>query len=223
VGIRALVFDFDGLLVDTETPELQVWQDLFQEHRQTVDHARWARNIGRRTSDYDPFDHLEALTGRRLDREQLLAEHKRRHAVIMESQGLLPGVEQMLGDARRLGLKTGIASSASRRWILKHLDRLGATHQFDCIKTIDDVREGKPHPQVYQEALRHLGVDGHEAIAFEDSENGARAAKAAGLLCVAVPNIATREMTFPMADLRLTSLADCSLEELLGRLGREAG
>lgn len=130
-------------------------------------------------------------------------------------QQLMPGVRRYLDDARRLKLATAIASSSSRRWIDEHLGRMAIKDRFDVIVCRDDVRATKPDPELYQTAVDRLGVMPDEAIALEDSRNGLAAAKAAGLFCVAVPNGMTASMDLSRADLRLTSLDEMPLEELI--------
>jgi HAD superfamily hydrolase (TIGR01509 family) len=127
-------------------------------------------------------------------------------------------VEQYLQDARRLGLKIGLASSSSCAWVTGHLRRLGLLDYFDCICARDDVRLTKPDPQLYTLAASRLEVDPGEAVAIEDSPNGILAAKRAGLHCLAVPNELTRQLSLDQADLCVESLADFPLEKLLAAL-----
>ena len=135
-------------------------------------------------------------------------------------QDLLPGVRRYLDEARRLGLKTAIASSSGRQWIDEHLERMGIAERFDAIVCRDDVTAIKPDPELYLTAVDRLGVQVPEAIALEDSTNGIRAAKAAGLLCIAVPNTMTSSMDLSQADLRLGSLDEMPLEELVKTIRR---
>jgi HAD superfamily hydrolase (TIGR01509 family) len=130
-------------------------------------------------------------------------------------QAPLPGVEQLLRDAYDLGLKIGLASSSSCDWVQMHLSRLDLIKFFDCIYGKDDVRITKPDPELYESVLQALGARPDEAIVFEDSPNGILAAKRAGIFCVAVPNHLTQQLQLDQADLRLDSLADLSLQEIL--------
>lgn len=137
---------------------------------------------------------------------------------INEEQPVLPGVEQYLQDAGRLGLKIGLASSSSRKWVMGHLQRLGLDSYFDNIRTSDDVQLVKPHPELYLSVLNGLGLQASEAIALEDSPIGVQAAKHAGLYCVAVPNPLTSLLSLNQADLQLGSLAEMPLEVLLDKV-----
>jgi HAD superfamily hydrolase (TIGR01509 family) len=136
------------------------------------------------------------------------------------SQPVLPGVLDYLQEARRLGLKLAIASSSRHAWVEGHGGRLGILDYFDKIICRDDVAEGrtKPNPDLFLLALERLGVQANEAIVFEDSPNGVKAAQAAGIFVVAVPNAITSLLTIDNADLTLASLADLSLSELLRKV-----
>jgi HAD superfamily hydrolase (TIGR01509 family) len=131
---------------------------------------------------------------------------------------VLPGIEEWLTEARRLGLKLGIASSSTRQWVMGHLDRLGLGG-WDCIRCREDTVRAKPDPDLYLAVLDCLGIGPGQAIAVEDSLNGLAAAKAAGLFCVAVPCSMTAHMDLSAADLRLGSLAQRSLAEVLAIVG----
>jgi len=137
---------------------------------------------------------------------------------LIEAQPILPGVKQYLKDAKQLDLKIGLATSSTHAWVTGHLTRLGLIDYFDCIQSRDDVRRVKPTPEVYQNVINKLAVHPNEAIAFEDSPNGIKAAKSAGLFCVAVPNDMTRNLNLNQADLILSSLLDMPLSEVIARV-----
>lgn len=213
--IRALVFDFDGLILETETPIYQSWRELYAVYNLSLPLETWGKIIG--TSDhFDVFAELERQVGRKLDREALIARQRQREADLIEQQPIRPGVEQYLQEARRLGLKIGLASSSTCHWVTGHLERRGLLAYFDCICAREDVRLTKPDPELYQLAVRTLGVAPPQAVAIEDSPNGILAAKRAGLFCLVVPNEMTRQLPLDLADLRVESLADFPLEQLLG-------
>jgi beta-phosphoglucomutase-like phosphatase (HAD superfamily) len=132
-------------------------------------------------------------------------------------------VEQYISEAKRLGLKLGVASSSDCPWVYRHLERLGLREQFDSIKCRDDVEKVKPSPDLYLAVLDDLGVGPREAIALEDSPHGITSAQAAGLFCVAVPNPLTRQLSTDHADLQLDSLADLRLELLLALASASVG
>jgi HAD superfamily hydrolase (TIGR01509 family) len=213
-----LLFDFDGLLVDTETPSLASWQELYREHGHELPLDRWATLVGT-VGGWDPYETLETLVGP-VDRDELHSRRLARELELAEVEQLRPGVLDYLGEARARGVRTAIVSSSSRTWIDRHLGRLERAGDFDAIVTADhDAERAKPRPTLYLEALRVLGLEAQDAVAFEDSTNGIRAAKAAGLFCVAVPNGVTASYALDEADVVVSSLAElpfAELEELLG-------
>ena len=215
---QALIFDFDGLILDTEGPDYRAWQDVFREHGSDLPLELWCECIGRSADWFDAVGYLENLVGRPLDREAILRRQRRRHHELLEAEPILPGIKEYLADAQRLGLRVGIASSSSRQWVVGHLERIGLATCWECIRCWGDVESAKPAPDLYLAVLQQLGVAAREAVAFEDSPNGIAAAKAAGMFCVAVPNQLTARLDLSGADMRLESLAQISLPELLARI-----
>jgi HAD superfamily hydrolase (TIGR01509 family) len=213
--IHAIIFDFDGLIVDTESPIYQSWQEMYAAYGQPLPLERWSAVIGTYEEPFDPFADLEKLVGRQLDRQALLRQRGARETELVAQQSILPGVEQYLQDARRLGIKTAVASSSKRQWVVSHLERLGLLHFFDAVRVREDVKVTKPDPELFLSALSGLGITAQQAIALEDSPNGITAARRAGLFCVAVPNDLTRHLRLEHADLQVKSLADTPLEALL--------
>jgi HAD superfamily hydrolase (TIGR01509 family) len=220
--IQAVIFDFDGLILDTEGPEFQVWQEIYQAYGCELALATWAAAIGTSLNVFDAHTHLEAQLGKLLDREHLREQRRQRSAELLRTQPVLPGVEDYIADAKRLGMKLGVASSSSREWVVGHLARLGLSPSFDCIKCSDDVPRVKPDPALYQAVLEALGLRADQAVALEDSPNGIAAAKRAGLFCIAVPNPLTCQLPLGQADLQLGSLAELSLQQLLEQLQQNA-
>ena len=216
--IRALLFDFDGLIVDTETPSYASWQEVYREHGQELPLERWAAIIGT-IGGFEPLDYLEELHGP-IDREAVKTRRQEHELELLEIEELRPGILDYLEEAKRRGLGTAIVSSSSRRWVDRHLVRLERSQDFDEIVTADrDPERAKPRPTLYLEALERLGVRPTEAIAFEDSPNGVKAAKAAGIFTVAVPNSVTVSLGLDDADLVLDSLAEVPLDEVIRRAG----
>jgi HAD superfamily hydrolase (TIGR01509 family) len=218
VALRGLLFDFDGLILDTETPELTTWRELWAEHGHEFPLDRFLAGIGT-VGGFGALAALEEVAAP-FDRGAVSARHAERKRALLELEELRPGILDYLEHARRNGLATAIVSSSSRRWVDLHLDRLNRADLFDLIVTGDhDRKRGKPAPTLYLEALAGLGLAAEEAVAFEDSPNGVRAAKAAGIFCVAVPNGVTESLDLGEADLLVASLADLPFERLLAELG----
>lgn len=213
--IRAVIFDFDGLIVDTEGPIFEVWQRIYRERDQQLPRERWLTIIGTASGPFDPIIDLGQRTGIPLDAEEMNVLERLYYREATIAQQLLPGVDRYLEDAHRLELKTAIASSSSRQWVVEHLEKFGIRDRFDAIASKDDVTTTKPDPELYELALDRLGVSPEQAIALEDSSNGIEAAKAAGLYCVAVPNAMTTHLDLSRADRRLDSLQAVSLDELI--------
>ena len=216
--VRAFLFDFDGLIVDTETASRAAWEWLYREHGFELPADKWLTLVGTIGAPWDPMTHLEGLVGAPLAQEELNAQRRDHELTLLEAEALRPGIADYLDEAKRLRLKRAIVSSSTRRWVDMHLARLERTVGWDAIVTADhDVARAKPRPDLYEEALELLGVEAGEAVAFEDSLNGVRAARSAGIFCVAVPNEVTRKLGLDEADLVLDSLADLPPDELLAR------
>jgi putative hydrolase of the HAD superfamily len=221
VAIRGLLFDFDGLLIDTETPSRLAYEELYRDHGQELPLDRWATLVGTIGAEFSPDDHLEELVGRPLDRRQLTEWRRARELELCDLEDLRPGIEDYLLEAERRGLATAIVSSSDRDWIARHLERLDRVNGWDAIVAADgNVARAKPQPTLYLETLELLQLQPSEAIAFEDSLNGIRAAKDAGVFVVAVPNPITETFALDEADLLLSSLEDVPLDELLARAER---
>jgi HAD superfamily hydrolase (TIGR01509 family) len=213
--IRALLFDFDGTIVDSEGPAFRAWQEVYRAHGQELPLERWVACVGT-IGGFDPFEDLERLLGGPVDRERIHDERLQRKLELVDAEGLRPGVGAYLEGARSRGLQVGIVTSGPSEWVADILARLGRVDGWDCILCADHEQSiAKPDPHLYREALRELALGPAEAVAIEDSPNGVAAAKAAGLFCLAVPNPVTEALDLEAADILAASLADLPLEELL--------
>lgn len=209
--IRALLFDFDGLLLDTEGPCYRAWAEVYEAHGQTLGLDVWSAAVGT-IGAFDPAAHLRGLTGVELD-EAAREAKRRRELDLCALEELRPGVAELLDQAEARHLATAIVSSSSDDWIAGHLAQRRLLDRFDAIVCANGDRErAKPRPTLYLAALDRLGVGATEALAFEDSPNGVAAAKAAGLVCVAVPNEITCTLDLSAADLIVPSLADVDFD-----------
>lgn len=216
--IKALVFDFDGLILETETPIFQSWQELYQGYGFELRLDQWIANVGTAEEQFDPMMNLEQKLGRSLDQANLLRRRRQRELELIRSQPVLPGVHGYLESARKLRLRVGLASSSPCKWVVGHLERLGLIGYFDAIAASDDVARTKPDPALYRTAVEWLEVAPNEAVAFEDSLNGLIAAKRAGLYCVVIPNALTQQLDLDEADIRLDSLEEMALRDLIASL-----
>jgi HAD superfamily hydrolase (TIGR01509 family) len=218
MNIKALLFDFDGLILDTETPEFLVWQKIYREYGQEMLPETWGQIIGGYgISDFDAAGNLAELVRDGLNPRDLYARHRSESDALILQQPVLPGVLDYLENAQRLGLRLAVASSSQHSWVDTHLARLGLADRFDAVICCEDVpqKRTKPHPDLFLKALDVLGVRAEEAIVFEDSPNGVKAARAAGIFVVSVANPITILLKMDGANLTLDSLTQISLQELL--------
>ncbi|HZU73148.1 MAG TPA: HAD-IA family hydrolase [Acidimicrobiales bacterium] len=220
MDIEALVFDFDGVILETEEPDFLAWRQIWADFGQELRLEEWAACIGtaQGPDTFHPFEELVARTGLDLDQAELRARKNdmaRRH---LDAAELVEGIVEWVEEARRLGLGLAIASSSPRHWIENHLVRLGLEQWWPVIACYDDCGVTKPDPASYLLACRRLGVDPKRAMAVEDSRMGLLAAKAAGLTCVAVPTAMTAHLDFSEADLVVPSLSALTLSDAIARL-----
>ena len=216
--IKALLFDFDGLILDTETPEFRVWQAIYREYGQEFPAERWGQIVGGGGEPhFDAAGYLAELAGDGLNANALRARHKSESEALVLQQPVLPGVVDYLDDARRMGLRLAVASSSPHSWVDSHLARLRLADRFDVIICGDDVLPGrtKPNPDLFLKALDAVNAKADEAIVLEDSPNGVTAARQAGIYVVSVPNPMTAMLKTDGANLTLNSLANMPLKQLL--------
>jgi HAD superfamily hydrolase (TIGR01509 family) len=213
--IRALIFDFDGLILDTETALIDAYGDVHGAHGVPFDRPLFTRSVGHADYAFDPWRGFDPSADRGSLEVERIAFNRARNL----AQRVLPGFEELVSAARAAGLKVGLASNSSHAHVKGHLSRLGLADRFDFIACREDVAAPKPEPDLYRLVLEKFGLRGHEAIAFEDSHTGTLAAKRAGLWVVAVPNASTSHHDFAHVDLQVASLADCRLPELMARFG----
>lgn len=213
--IRGLIFDFDGLILDTETPMRRSWCEIYEEAGLRVEDAVWAAMLGSSADPPEAYDVLDEHLGRAVDRNALRDRRLQRELTLLALERPLPGVLPLLRDARAEGLGLAVASSSERAWVHEHLAHHGLLDRFDAIVCAEDVAATKPAPDLFLRALDVLGLDASEAIVFEDSEHGVAAAKEAELFCVAVPNRVTRCLAFDQADLVVDALCNRSLIEYI--------
>lgn len=216
--IRAVVFDFDGLTLDTETPWYESLQQVYAKYGISFPEELFNNAIGASHEAFNPYGYLADQLQGQPDERELRTEVHELFLSKMEKQKLREGVLDYLIVAKRTGLKIGLASSSPRAWVESYLKKYEIYDYYECIYTADDVEQVKPDPALYRLALKQLGVEGHETIAFEDSVNGLTAAKAAGLYGVAVPNALTHRLPFTIQDVMLMSMADLPLEVLIQRI-----
>jgi putative hydrolase of the HAD superfamily len=213
----AVVFDFDGLLMDTESTSFESWRHEWEQWGLALDPATFFAEHGGDVTE-QRYAELAVAVGPAFDRD---LSHRRRVAYRDELHAgldLLPGLPGWLGEASQAGVRLAVASSSPRHWVTGHLSRVGADREFEVLACGDEVAAAKPAPDVYLLALRRLGLAGAAAVAVEDSPHGVAAAKAAGMRCMAIPNRFSPAARFACADLVLNSAAQVSLGQALRTL-----
>jgi HAD superfamily hydrolase (TIGR01509 family) len=211
-SLCGLVFDFDGLICDTETSAYETAREIYAEHGVALTVAQWQSRIG--THGRHWLADLESAIGPLSNRDALNERRRLAHHERLLAEQALPGVDEFTARAVDAGLLLAVASSSSVSWVTDHLDRLGLLDRFSAISTCEEGVLAKPEPEVYRRALAAISADASEAVAFEDSPNGIASAKSAGLFCVAVPNRMTTGMDLSAADMVVESFLNLELEHL---------
>lgn len=217
VAIRALFFDFDGTLWDSEVASFRAWQELYEEHGAVYELAVYALRLGT-VGGVDPIDQLEQIVGRPLNHHTLEERRWRRKLELLEGMEPRPGVVDYITEARARGFALAIVSTDSPEWVLGGLERLGLADRWDLIECAEgDLARAKPAPALYRSALDRLQLAVDEAIAIEDSPNGVLAAKRADLFCLAVSHELSEQLDLSRANLVIRSLTELPLAELVRR------
>ncbi|NNE91913.1 MAG: HAD family hydrolase [Verrucomicrobiales bacterium] len=212
--VQALIFDFDGLIVDTEVPLFEAWQENYAAYGHDLRLEDYAGCIGTDFSGWDPKSNLENLTGGPVDWDHWDTERERHAHEKIEQLGPLPGVGELLHEAEAAGIPCAVASSSSRGWVERNLHRIGLFEKVKLTRCRDDVSAIKPDPELFQTTAEKLGVPPENAVVLEDSLNGLRAAISAGNPCVVVPNRITAHLEFEGAAARVSSMEEVSVQKL---------
>jgi HAD superfamily hydrolase (TIGR01509 family) len=215
----AVVFDFDGVILDTETPFFHAWREIYEELGLELTVEEWATCIGTHGAGFDPLTDLAAKVAN-FEPDPILERARARKNELTDLDTLLPGIADWLEGAATHGIAIAVASSSSHEWVHGHLGRLALADRFGHFSCRTELIPPKPAPDLYLDACAALGVEPGRALAVEDSPNGVSAAKAAGMDCVAVPHALTAGLDLSSADLIVESLADLPLVEALRGLSR---
>lgn len=217
MNLQSLIFDFDGLVVDTEKPGFDSWNEIYADFGQSLTLDDWRGATGY-VGGFDPGVHLETLLGRKLDWQNLASRRDARNWELTLKQGVLPGIRELMLAAADADIPVGVASNSGFGWVNDGLERLGLRNFVRAIVTRDMVLNPKPAPDVYLKTAETLQVSPAFSVALEDSEPGCRAAKAAGMRAVVVPNQFSERQDLSVADLVVPSAKVLSLEQLVGLL-----
>ncbi|WP_251555467.1 HAD family hydrolase [Neobacillus muris] len=205
--IEAVIFDFDGTIIDTETIWYQAYKDVLRkQYGIELPLEVFAKVIG--TTDEVLFKFIEDQASTTINKQEI---ESLVHECFLEKKSeleLRPGVRERLQEAKDLDLKLGIASSSSRAWVEGYLNQFDLWSYFSVVKTKEDVVRVKPDPSLYRKALQSLQVEPERALAIEDSVNGSIAAIEAGMKCWVVPNPVTSFLRFHEKVTRFDSFLD---------------
>ncbi|QGH35504.1 HAD-IA family hydrolase [Gracilibacillus salitolerans] len=212
--VKVIIFDFDGLVFDTETYDLQAFQELYKKYNVDFPLGEWINSIGS-SLRFAPYERL-LVNFPEISRDKIRIERSNLYQELLEGKSPREGVVDYLERAKQLGIKIALASSSTRSWIEYHINKLGIISYFDYICTSDDVENVNPEPDLYQKVLSYFEISPKEAVVFEDSPNGSLASIRAEIPCVIVPNETTKLLKFDeRVALRLNSKQDMTLDEVL--------
>ncbi|HWL13370.1 MAG TPA: HAD family hydrolase [Ureibacillus sp.] len=211
---KAIIFDFDGTIIDTETAWYITFRDAYKKHGIHLTLEQYSQCLGTSLHSFNPYTYLKTHHNLPIDLEEFKQSVQQQHTEKMIKEGIRPGILKLLESAKALGLKIGLASSSERVWIDKFVKLHGIENYFECYCTADTVQNVKPDPELYFQALEKLGVEASEAIAIEDSPNGARAAVAAGIPTVVIKNEITKQLPFGDGHYTIDSLDEHELDTL---------
>lgn len=220
--VEAIIFDFDGTIIDTESADFQAWKAVFDRHGVPLSLELWRQRVGKVVYNgapnvFMPDQYFAQVKGYPLSAEELRAQEEH-YLQLCRDLNLLAGVRELLEAARAAGIGLGLASNSDRAWVEEWARWHGVWEYFSCVVTRDDVLHAKPAPDVYLKAAACLGVPPERCIAIEDSPTGMQAAIAAGMRCIAVPNWLTEHLGQPEGvALTLKSLAELPFEALRAR------
>ncbi|MFD6209516.1 HAD family hydrolase [Peribacillus sp. NPDC060253] len=211
--LKAVIFDFDGLILDTETAWYEAYKETMAFYKSDLPLEHFVKCIG--TDNTELNQYFKDQLGESYNIEEIESRAKNLHQEKMKTPQAREGVKDYLEAAKKNGYKIALASSSTKEWVTHHLGELGLLHYFEVIITGDDVDKVKPAPDLYVLAIEVLGIQPTEAVAFEDSLNGLQAALTAGIKCVIVPNPVTEALAFENHHLRLRSMMDMSLTDVI--------
>jgi len=220
--LRALLIDFDGTIVDTESPETFLWEETFRSYGVEFPAAYFTWAVGRGADEIveRPLDILVRLLSAegRLPHDfagmEIESEYRRRRLAAIEAEPIRPGILELLQEAQAEGIPCAVVSSSRHDWVDGHLARRNLAGYFTLTVCADDAERAKPWPDLYQLACRRLAITPQQAVAIEDSPNGVRAAVDAGLFAIAVPNPLTKDLDLSHASIRVETLAGISLDQI---------
>ncbi|RKN75893.1 HAD family hydrolase [Paenibacillus ginsengarvi] len=212
--VQGVIFDFDGVILDTETMEYKIMNEIFAENGAHLPIHLWEQRIGGNKNNFDPYAYLLRSSETAFSKAELKAYKKKKVEEQLGMLQIMPGVEKLLEEASAKKIAIGLASSSPRKRVVELLSRYGLLRYFEYMATAEDVLHVKPYPDLYLHVLALMNLNPGDVFAIEDSPAGAKAAKSAGLFCVVVPNEVTKPLTFEPVNLKLNSLLELDLAKM---------
>lgn len=207
---KAVFFDFDGVILDTEWPIYETLRDLFISEGQELPISTYVQCIGSDYNTWSPESHLESLTGKTYDWDTINPARQVKIRQALENPQPMPGVLTVLDKLKQNQTPTYVVSSSTHHWVDSWLERLNLTSSMEHVICRGDAPRIKPAPDLYQEAVKRSGLNANECLVIEDSLNGIKAAIEAGCQTLAVPNRLTSCLDFSAADQTVSSLEELS-------------
>ncbi len=211
--LGAVIFDFDGTLIDTEACILRAQELVHDELGLAYDAERWQAEIGSATHSAWATE-LALASSREVTPDEVRHRRSALSLELADELDLMPGMSALIAEYRDSGIPLGIASNSSRRWLFHHLDRLDINDHFGVVLTREDVAHPKPAPDMFAEAASALGAGSSESLAIEDSPSGATAAVGAGLRCAVLASPYLANADYPAAARIVDGPTDLHLKEL---------
>lgn len=199
---KAVIFDMDGVLVDSEPMYFQIERELFSHFKVIVSKEEHEAFVG--TSLENMWDKLIADHNLQECKEKIVAYHKECVIKYMENLSELSptkNVKEFLQNLKEEDIKIGLASSSPKDLINIILNKLDIRSFFQVIISGEEVKESKPNPEIFLKAAQLLNVDPNECIVIEDSSNGVKAAKDAGMKCIGFFNLNSGKQNLEKADI----------------------
>jgi putative hydrolase of the HAD superfamily len=217
--INTFIFDFDGLILDTELACYLTWVDIYKKYHAKLPLEEWIVCVGTTEEAFDPIKYLKQITKiESLDTNEILYLHNKEYRQRTSNLVIKPGVLDYLEWARKNQFNIAIASSSDKDWVISHLENLQIIQYFDVVRTNNDVEKVKPDPELYLSVKKYFQINDYEGVIFEDSLHGINAGLAANLFTVAVPNELTKNLELSAANLIITGLDTISPSKLLKTL-----
>ncbi len=217
--LKGLIFDFDGLILDTETPAYQAWKKIYSQYGCTLPLNLWKSSIGTNDQYFDPLIYLHSISHSVINDKEIVDVYRKVVEGLVLKKQILPGIFELIKAAQKRQLKLAIASSSPINWVKKYTILFGIHDFIDCYATQEDVKHTKPEPDLYLIALKKLALDSKDVVALEDSPYGVESAKKACIFTIAIPSHLTQHLDFSAADLVVTSALLINLEQLSKMFG----